>query len=580
MKPITHTFSHDATNFLLDNQPFHIRSGEMHYFRVPRPYWRDRLLKARAMGLNTICTYMPWNLHELSPGKFDFADMLDVHAFAQLVQELGMWLILRPGPYICAEWDFGGLPAWLLADPGMRIRCMHPAYIEAMNRYVARVGDELASLCCTKGGPIILVQVENEYGSYGNDKDYLRANQKALREGGFDVPLFTSDSSALPNLRAGTLDDCLAVVNFGSKAAEHVANLRKFRPTGPAMCGEFWCGWFDQWGKHRQGNDSPACVDELKWMVQNNVSFNIYMFHGGTNFGFTAGANHYEDYAPTVTGYDYWALLDEAGRPTKKYWATRELLGGDSLPALPEPTPVVPIATIELSESISLFDPLPLPVQGAQPQSAEALGISGGCVLYRTSIEGLGDGKLVFEPHDYALVFLNGKKIATLDRRLRQNTVEIKQTTGPAQLDILVDFTGRTNYGPKMLDRKGIESRVEFSHFVLMNWQMFPIPLRREFISSLKYQISDQHGPAVHRGTLELNEIGDTFLDLRGWRRGCVWVNGHNLGRFWRIGPQQTLYCPGCWLKKGANEIVVFDVESSGRAVVAGVVEPVLDEIE
>src|SRR3954454_2705199 len=236
MKSTTHTFSHDEANFLLDNQPFHIRSGEMHYFRVPRPYWRDRLLKARAMGLNTICTYMAWNLHEPSPGQFDFSDMLDVRAYIKLVQELGMWAILRPGPYICAEWDFGGLPAWLIADPGMRIRCMHQAYIDAVNRYVARVGDELASLCCTKGGPIILVQVENEYGSYGNDKDYLRANQKALRDGGFDVPLFTSDSSAMPNLHAGTLDDCLAVVNFGSKAAEHVANLRKLRATGPAMC--------------------------------------------------------------------------------------------------------------------------------------------------------------------------------------------------------------------------------------------------------------------------------------------------------------------------------------------------------
>lgn len=581
MKATSHTFSLDGRSFLLDGQPFAIHSGELHYFRIPREYWRDRLLKARAMGLNTICTYMAWNLHEPAPGRFDFADMLDVRSFIKLAHELDLWVVLRPGPYICAEWDFGGLPAWLLADPGMRIRCMHEPYLQAMQRYFARVGQELSSLCCTRGGPIILVQVENEYGSYGHDKDYLRENQRMLREGGFDVPLFTSDGSDERNLRAGTLDDCLAVVNFGSKAPQHIANLRKLRATGPAMCGEFWCGWFDAWGQQRQGNASPACVEELQWMVENDVSFNIYMFHGGTNFGFTAGANHYEEYTPTVTGYDYWAMLDEAGRPTAKFHATRQLLGkGKALPELPAPLPMISIPPIELTESAALLESLPSPVSCAQPRSAETFGLAGGCILYRTNIEGLGGGKLVFEPHDYAIVSLNGRKLATIDRRLKSEPVEIPTTSGPAQLDIFVDWTGRTNYGPKMLDRKGIEHRVELGHFTLMNWQVYPIPLDTAFLSRLRFEPVVCAGPAFHRGHFHVDKPGDTFLDLRGWRRGCVWINGRNLGRFWRIGPQQTLFCPGAWLKPGRNEIVVFDVESAGRQPISGLTEPVLDEIE
>ncbi len=572
-----------GTQFLLNGKPFRIFSGELHYFRIAREYWRDRLLKARAMGLNTICTYMPWNLHEPRPGRFDFADMLDVAAFVRMAQELGLWVLLRPGPYICAEWDFGGLPAWLLANRDLRIRCMDPGYLPAMTHYIERVGRELSPLTCTRGGPILMVQVENEYGSYANDKEYLRTLRDLLVRVGFDVPLFTSDGSDSDMFAAGTVEDCLAVVNFGSNAEHHIGRLRAFRPNQPAMCGEFWCGWFDAWGKPRQGSASTDSAKDLKWMLENDASFNLYMFHGGTNFGFTSGANHHGQYEPQVTSYDYWAPLDEAGRPQPKYWAYRELLaayqpGGTNLPDVPPAMKVIEIPKIELTESAALFEQLPEPVQSASPRTMEALGQSSGMVLYRTSISGLESRTLeIVEPHDYAVVYLDGQPIETLDRRLNQTKVEL-----PAgehhQLDILVDTFGRVNYGPRMHDRKGITNCVMLGRMTLMDWQIFSLPMDRDQLSSLRFTTDSVDAPAFHRGTFELAETGDTFLDLRAWRKGAVWINGHNLGRFWHIGPQQTLYCPGVWLRKGANEIVVFDLERSGRGSVSGLTEPILDD--
>jgi beta-galactosidase len=584
------TFTVRDSEFLLNGRPFRIFSGEIHYFRVPREYWRDRLLKLRAMGLNTVCTYMPWNLHEPRPGTFDFGGMLDVAAFLRLAQELGLWAILRPGPYICAEWDFGGLPAWLLADDNLRIRCADPSWLTAVQRYIERVSEELAPLTCTRGGAIIMVQVENEYGSFGNDKRYLRALRGMLQRSWSDVPLFTSDGPEPDMLAAGTLDECLAVVNFGSNAPKNVGAIRAFRPNQPAMCGEFWCGWFDQWGKRRQGSGSTDAAADVRWMAENDASFNLYMFHGGTNFGFTSGANVYDDtYSPTVTGYDYWAPLDEAGRPTPKYWAFREVLAahqpaGVVLPDPPPPTRIVTIPEIRLTESAGLFDNLPEPLRSASPRSMEHFGQSGGAILYRTSIAGLVARKLeVVEPHDYAQVYVDGKLVATLDRRLKQSTVELPP--GPAdRLDILIDTLGRVNYGPKMIDAKGITQRVVLGQITLMDWQLYPLPMDAAQLGSLKYGSADVAGPAFHRGTFELSKTGDMFLDLRAWRKGVVWVNGHNLGRFWRIGPQQTLYCPGCWLKAGRNELVVFDLvvfdlESSGRRPIRGLSEPVLDEV-
>ncbi|HTL29828.1 MAG TPA: glycoside hydrolase family 35 protein [Tepidisphaeraceae bacterium] len=577
------TFAIRGADFVLNDRPLRIFSGELHYFRNPREYWRDRLLKARAMGLNAICTYMPWNLHEPTRGQFEFGGMLDVAEFFRLAQEIGLYVLLRPGPYICAEWDFGGLPAWLLKDGDLRIRCADRTYLEAMTSYIERVGRELSPLCVTRGGPILMLQVENEYGSYGNDKSYLRTLRDLLRRVGFDVPLFTSDGSDPDMLAAGTVEDCLAVVNFGSNAQQHIGALRAFRSNQPAMCGEFWCGWFDAWGKPRQGNASTAMTADVKWMLENDASFNIYMLHGGTNFGFTSGANFYDDYQPQVTSYDYWAPLDEAGRPQPKYWAVRELLAkyqrdGAPLPDVPPPTKIIAIPGIRLTESASLFDNLPDPIASAAPRSMEQYGQNSGLILYRTNIAGLTSRKLkVVEPRDYAKIYVDGKEVATLDRRLKQTDAELP-VRKIETLDILIDSTGRVNYGPKMLDRKGITERVVLDKLTLMDWRIYPLPMDAKQLASLKYGTDDIAGPAFHRGTFEVTETGDTFLDLRGWRKGAVWINGHNLGRFWHIGPQQTLYCPGVWLERGSNEIVVFDLEADGRRTIQGLSEPVLNE--
>ena len=587
-------FYYDDANFLIDGQRAQLFSGELHYFRIPRPYWADRLAKAKALGLNTICTYMPWNLHEPIPGQFDFhgdGGMLDVAAFVKLAGEMGLWVLLRPGPYICAEWDSGGLPGWLLADRDLRIRCADEKYLSAVERYIARVGEELSPLTCGRGGPIAMVQVENEYGSFANDAGYLRLLRQMLTDAGLGdgTIYFSSDGPQSDMLAAGTLGDMLVTINFGSKAEESLNKLSDFRPHQPIMCGEFWCGWFDQWGKPRQGNDDPTTLNkDIRWMVENNASFSIYMFHGGTNFGFTAGANHYENYAPTVTGYDYWALLDEAGRPTRKYDAVRKILG-ERVALRPVPESSVPLVSIppdrfRFTGSAGLMANLPEPVRSASIKPMEQLGqYLGGAILYRTHVAGLGAGKLnIVEPHDVAQVYLDGKLLATLDRQHKQTTVDVPELAEGAdgRLDILIWALGHVNYGPKMLDYKGITDRVEFKHLILAGWEIFTLPMDVLQLDALQFSSQPATGPSFHLGEINLKseEIGDTFLDLRGFDIGAVWVNSHNLGRYWSIGPQQTLFCPGCWLKAGRNEVIVFDMASSGAPAMCGLSSPVLDE--
>jgi beta-galactosidase len=589
------SFGYSDTDFLIDGHPIQIFSGELHYFRVPRPYWQDRLAKAKAMGLNAVCTYMPWNLHEPSPGQFDFSGdngMLDIASFIRMAGEMGLWVLLRPGPYICAEWDFGGLPGWLLADRDVRIRCSDEKYLTAVERYITRVGQELSHLTCGNGGPIGMVQVENEYGSFANDRAYLYRLRQMLTDAGLgDGTLyFTSDGAQSDMLAAGTLDGTLVTANFGSKADVNLTKLREFRPHQPIMCGEFWCGWFDQWGKPRQGNDDPTVLEtDVRWMVENNASFSIYMFHGGTNFGFTAGANHYEDFAPTVTGYDYWALLDEAGRPTRKYDAVRRILGDQSdLPPIPANASAVveiPADRFRFTGSASLWTNLPKAIHSPSIKPMEQVGqYLGGAILYRTNIKGLGAGKLnIVEPHDVAQVYLDGVLVATLDRQHKQTTVELPEIRVGAkgQMDILVWALGHVNYGPKMLDYKGISDRVEFKHFTLTGWEICPMPMDAAQRATLKYSDTIASGPTYHRAefTLAEDEVGDTFLDTRAFEIGAIWVNGHNLGRYWSVGPQQTLFCPGCWLRPGSNEIVIFDMASTGRPTISGSVEAVLNEV-
>ena len=570
------TFAIQGEHFLLNGKPFRIMSGEMHYPRVPRAYWADRFAKMKAMGLNTLCTYVFWNAHEPRPGDFTFEGNLDIAAYVREAQKAGLYVIVRPGPYVCSEWDFGGLPSWLLAEPDIKVRCSDPRYMAASRRYIERLAQELKGLQISEGGPIIMVQLENEYGSYGNDKQYLRDLRDILVKAGFTVPLFTSDGGAHYLLESGTLPDITPVVNFGGGPEGEFGALTKFRQNIPLMCGEFWCGWFTHWSDSLWGrSDGAKQAKELEWMLTTGKSFNLYMFHGGTNFGFTAGSNHAKLFEPDVTSYDYDAPLDEAGRPTPKFFTFRDLLqkhghDGKKLPALPTPLPTIEIPKITLTEHAALFSSLPAPIHMPQPQPMEYFGQEHGLVLYRTKLVGPRSGKLVItELHDFASIYINGKLIGRIDRMRGENMLEIPKGIGDgdATLDILVEAMGRVNFGDKLIDRKGITERVTLSGVTLMSWDVFPIPMNDEFLGRIHYAAGDPvQAPAFMRGSFDLKATGDTYLDMKGWKKGIVWINGQNLGRFWDAGPQERLFVPGAWLVKGKNAIVVFDIDRTGNA--------------
>lgn len=565
--------------FLLNGQPFQIMSGEMHYPRIPREYWRDRLLKARAMGLNTVCTYLFWNVHEPEPGRFDFNGDLDVAEFVREAQRVGLYVIIRPGPYVCSEWDLGGLPSWLLRHRDIKLRCGDPRYEEAAARYIDRIAQELAPLQIDRGGPIILFQVENEYGSYGNDKEHLEFIRTAMRSAGLTVPFFTSDGPAPHLLEAGTLPDVLPVVNFGGGPKEAFETLDRFRTGIPHMTGEFWCGWFTHWGDKAWGSSNTSKQsEELRWMVENGKSFNLYMFHGGTNFGWMAGANYGRYYEPDVTSYDYDAPLDEMGNPAPKYSAFREVLvkhqpSGSALPAVPAKTSGIDIPPFTPMQGPRLFESLPRPLRKPQPVSMEEIGQDYGLILYRTTLIGPTHGTLsVTEVHDYALVFLDGRFIDTLDRTKGKFTTTLPETPSKAPvLEILVEAMGRVNFGQHLIDRKGITERVTLRGVTLMNWEVFPLPFKEPMrISSSAKGEAGGHGPRFYEATFTMTEPGDTFLDLSAWSKGVVWVNGRNLGRYWNVGPQQRLFLPGSWLIPGRNSIVIFDLFADVPAPIAG----------
>ena len=580
-----HRFGIEGDHFVLDGKPFQIISGEMHYARIPREYWRDRLKKARAMGLNTVSTYVFWNVHEPKPGVYDFSGSLDVATFVRMAQEEGLYVILRPGPYSCAEWDLGGYPAWLLADPDIVLRSTDEKFMRPAERWLARLGRELAPLQITRGGPILAVQVENEYGSFGSDKEYLRRILDALRNAGLgEVLLYTADGA--DELAAGTLPELPAVVNFGpGDAKEEFAKLEKFRPGRPVMSGEYWSGWFDHWGTHHEVRDADEQAREIDWILSQGASINLYMFHGGTSFGFMNGANFDDNaYEPDVTSYDYDSPVSESGLLTKKYFALREVIAkhrpGATIPDPPSPLPVIEIPEFELAESAPLWANLPNPVSVARPRNMESFDQSYGYILYRTKIKSAAAGDLVIpELRSYAGVFVDGKEIGTLDRRKSQDRLPIDAGTG-ATLDILVEGTGRINFGPKLRsERQGISGSVTLAGEELTGWQVFPLPM--DDLTHLPFTRADTagiSGPAFYRGSFDLPGTGDTFLDMRGWGKGAVWINGHALGRFWNLGPQQTLYVPAPWLKKGANEVIVFTL--GGHSVrLRGLRTPILDEL-
>lgn len=576
-----HTFGWQGEHFLLDGKPFQIISGEMHYARVPRQYWRDRMKKMKAMGLNTLTTYVFWNLHEPKPGQFDFTGNLDVAAYIRTAQEEGLWVIVRPGPYVCSEWEFGGFPAWLLATPDMKVRSADPRFLQAAERYMKQVGRQLAPLQITRGGPVIIVQVENEYGSFGNDKVYLNAIRQMINNAGFDVTLFTSDGDQ-NKLAEGTLPDLLSVINFGATDSpeKKFTIFDKFRQLVPRMCGEFWVGWFDSWGEQHHTVPAKKAADGLDWMLSHGISVNLYMFHGGSTFGFMNGANKYASYQPIISSYDYDSPLDEAGRPTEKFFALRDVIKrylpeGMVLPDLPTPLPMIEIPRFELKESANLFSALGRPIRSARPQPMEALDQNYGFILYRKRLDRPAKGTLeITEARDYALVYQGDKMLGALDRRLKQNSLNVELSTA-APLDIVVENMGRVNFGPNMVtDRKGIE-KVKLGGEELTGWEIYSLPL--EDLSRLTFSAEPKSSPAFYRGAFKLTSTGDTYFDMRRWGKGCVWINGHNLGRFWRIGPQQSLFVPAVWLKEGRNEIIVLDLLPRGNRSVQGIKELVFE---
>nr|WP_201388842.1 beta-galactosidase [Ktedonobacter sp. SOSP1-85] len=561
---------------MLDGEPFRVLSGAMHYFRVPRASWDDRLYKLKAMGLNTVETYVAWNLHEPRPGEFHFEDNLGLAEYIRCAARQGLHVIVRPGPYICAEWELGGLPAWLLKDPGMRLRCSYPPYLKAVDRFFDALLAELAPLQVTRGGPILAMQVENEYGSYGNDSEYLRYLEDGLRARGIDVLLFTSDGPTDEMLQYGTLPHILKTANFGSKANEAFSKLRDYQPEGPLMCMEFWNGWFDHWGTEHHMRDAQDAAATLDEMLAAGASVNFYMFHGGTNFGFMNGANYMgEQYQPTTTSYDYDAPLNEAGDPTPKYFAYREVLGKYvELPELPLPTltPKQAIGSIQLYESVGFFEGLPMlaePQQAVTPEPMEFFDQNYGFILYRTTISGpRAEVPLILRDlHDRALVFANGALLGTLERSVPSPSLMLSVPAKGLTLDILVENMGRVNYGPDLLDRKGITGGVLLGQQYLYHWNVYPLPL--EDLSTLPFQAQGAlKGPAFYRATFEVSSQEDTFLALPGWSKGVCWLNGFNLGRYWQRGPQHTLYVPGSLLKSGTNELVIFELHEPGTCTV------------
>ncbi len=570
-----HTFGWKGESFLLDGKPFQIISGSMHYPRVPREYWRDRLRKLRSMGLNTLCTYCFWNLHEPERGQYDFSGNLDVAAYIKMAQEEGLWVLLRPGPYICSEWDFGGLPAWLLRTPDIRVRTTDPRFLKPAGEYLRRLGKEVAGLQIIHGGPILMVQVENEYGSFGHDHVYMGAIRRLIQEAGLQVTLYTSDGSGPSELEGGTLPGVLSVVNFGAgDASREFANFAKFRQNVPRMCGEYWVGWFDHWGEQHHEVALDAVVRGLDWMLAQGISVNLYMAHGGTSFGFMGGANFDKVYQPDISSYDYDSPLDEAGRPTEKFFGFRETIKkylpeGTQLPRLAPPLAELAIPRFGLRESARLADLLGKPLHAEHPQTMEQLGQSYGFVLYRKNLEHATSGKLeIDEARDYAVVWQGSKRLGTLDRRLGQKSLRVELAAGQP-LEILVENMGRINFGPRMVDdRKGIVGRVTLNGEELTGWDQYSLPL--DNLEHLRFSSTVRNAPAFYRGTFKLASVGDTFLDMRGWGKGYVWVNGHNLGRYWKVGPQQTMYVPAAWLNPGANTVIVFDLEPGGERSIEG----------
>ena len=596
---VDNSFVAGKGTFLLNGEPFVVKAAELHYPRIPRPYWDQRIKLCKALGMNTVCLYVFWNAHESQPGVFNFEGQNDLAAFCELCKENDMYVILRPGPYVCAEWEMGGLPWWLLKKKDIRLREDDPYFMERVAIFEEAVANQVKHLTIQNGGPIIMVQVENEYGSYGINKKYVSEVRDIVRKNFGDVTLFQCDWAS--NFTNNGLDDLIWTMNFGTGANidQQFAKLKSLRPDSPLMCSEFWSGWFDKWGANHETRPAADMIAGIDEMLSKGISFSLYMTHGGTNWGHWAGANS-PGFAPDVTSYDYDAPISESGQTTPKYWELRKTLAKymygkkqAKVPALIKP---IAIPAFQLTEMAPLFDNLPVAKKDRDIKTMEEYDQGFGSILYRTTLPELKTPSVLkMDAHDYTQVFIDGKLIGKIDRRMGEKEITLPACKKGAKLDILVEAMGRINFGRAIKDFKGIVGDVELTidmqgyPFVcnLKNWEVFNIEDKLETYQNMKFKpiesLTDDKGqriPGVYRGTFKVNKPSDTFLNFETWGKGLVYVNGYALGRIWEIGPQQTLYVPGCWLKKGENEIVVFDIVGPKEVKCEGLKEPMIDHLQ
>ena len=582
-----HSFALGDSAFLLDGKPFQVISGEMHYPRIPREAWRARMKAAKAMGLNTISTYVFWNVNEPEKDKFDFTGNNDIAAFVKAAQDEGLWVILRPSPYVCAEWEFGGYPYWLQNEKGLVVRSKEKQYLEEYKKYIDETGRQLAPLQINHGGNILMVQIENEYGSYGRDKNYLALNEKMFRDAGFDGLLYTCDPAA--DMAKGYLPGLLPGMNGLDNPQAVKDSVRKYHNgKGPFIIAEWYPAWFDWWGTKHHTVPAEGYARRLDAVLGAGVSINMYMFHGGTTRGFMNGANEKggTPYEPQVSSYDYDAPLDEAGNPTHKFMAFRAVIEkhlpkGETLPPVPAARPSMEIKDIHFDKAVSLRNILPESMESKQPMTFEALHQAYGFVLYRTIVDGGKSGLLkIKDLRDYAVVMINGKREGLLDRRFRQDSMQLSLPDGKDTLDILVENLGRINFGPNLLHNlKGITEAVYFAGRELTGWEQYSLPFSD--VNAINYDKGLYgNGPVLRKGSFTPDSVADTYLDMSKWGKGVVWVNGHNLGRYWYGGPQQTIYLPAEWLKKGSNEIEVLELLKPAQDQLQGIKTPVLDKLQ